>query len=121
MVHLVLLWLPKDIDLAISEVTNPVELGLRDKLTLDPTDLPRLRKKLERHVKKSELYVGKLQDSAKDLESLWQKQATVKLKGRSHAEVTKYVQSSVASGLAALASVPKILDALSGLHRVCDL
>merc|ERR1719316_2150027 len=64
----------REVDLKISDLTNPVELGLRNDLRLEKGDVDDLEKKIQRQIQKSTTYVGKFQDQAADLDKLWKSQ-----------------------------------------------
>jgi hypothetical protein len=103
----------REMDLKISDVTNPVELGLRSQLNLQPGDVDELEKRLQRDLKKSQSFVEKFQGQAKDLDDLWKsRKGDVLLNGKKRGDVGSLVQQVAAQGKKAIAQIATILAAM---------
>jgi hypothetical protein len=105
----------RDIDLRISQLTNPVELGIRKDLALQPGDLDVLHSRLDLPLRKSTEWMGKLEKAVGDLDAMWKGRSRVTLvQGQSRAETMSLIQTAVGTAAKGLAQVPQILDALHG-------
>jgi len=102
----------RDVDLRISELTNKVEMGIRDKLTPTKEDLDNLDKSLEKPVKKSTVFIQKIQDEATSLGQLWSGKPNVLIKGRKRADAMVFVQKAQKAAQDALAAIPQITGLL---------